>query len=65
MQALVRGHGVEAYGEARRREREAKTKVEAQTWNRVALAIAQKMDKRVGFRSFADGLANGLNRVRL
>ncbi len=48
-EALIREHGIEAYGEARRREREAKTKVEAQTWNRVALAIAHKTGKRVDF----------------
>ncbi len=29
-------------------EREAKTKVEARTWNRIALAIARKKDKLVG-----------------
>ena len=47
--ALMRQRGVLAYAEARRREREAKSRVEAQTWNRVALAIAHKTGKRVGF----------------
>ncbi len=48
-EALLRAHGVEAYSEARRREREASSITMAQTWDRIALAIAHKMDKRVGF----------------
>ena len=48
-EALVRGHGVGAYPEARRREREALNKTDAQNWSRVALTIARKACKRVGF----------------
>lgn len=48
-EAVMREYAVRAYAEARRREREAKSKVEAQNWNRVALSIAHKTGKRVGF----------------
>ncbi len=45
---IIRARGIEAYAEARRREREAKTKEEAKTWSRVALAIARNTSKCVG-----------------
>ena len=45
---IMRACGVQAYAEARRREREAKTREEAKNWSRVASAIAQKTSKRVG-----------------
>ncbi len=47
-ESIIRAYGVEAYAEARRREREAKTKDEAKNWSRVAMAIARKTSKRVG-----------------
>ncbi len=40
--------GVDAYPEARRSEREAKSRVEGKTWARVALAVAQKTSKNLG-----------------
>ncbi len=45
---IMRACGIQAYAEARRREREAKTREEAKNWSRVASAIAQKTSKRVG-----------------
>jgi hypothetical protein len=48
-EAVMREYAVRAYAEARLREREAKSKAEAQNWNRVALSIAHKTGKRVGF----------------
>ena len=47
-EAVLREYAVQAYAEARRREREAKTGDEVKTWSRVALAIARKTSKRVG-----------------
>jgi hypothetical protein len=44
----MREYPVRAYAEARRREREAKSKTEAQNWSRVTLAIAHKTCRRVG-----------------
>ena len=44
----MRAYALRAYAEARRPEREAKSKAEAQNWDRVALAIAHKTCKRVG-----------------
>ncbi len=41
-EALINERGVDAYREARRRERESKSKVEAKYWTRVALLVAQK-----------------------
>ena len=40
---------VRAHVDARRRERETKSKAEAQNWSRVASKIAQKTYKRGGF----------------
>jgi hypothetical protein len=48
-EVVMREYAVRAYAEARRREREAKSKAEAQNWSRVALKIAHKTGKRVGF----------------
>ena len=48
-EALIRHLGIEAYSDARRREREANSIKEAREWNRVALAIARKTCRRVGF----------------
>ena len=45
---IIQAYAVEAYAEARRREREARTEDEAKNWSRVALAIARKTSKRVG-----------------
>lgn len=47
-EAVMREYAVRAYGEARRREGDAKSNAEAQNWSRVALAIARKINKRVG-----------------
>lgn len=47
-ETVMRAYAVRACAEARRREREAKTKEEAQNWSRVALVIAHKTGKRVG-----------------
>ena len=47
-EALIRERGIGAYREARRRECEAKSKVEADNWTRVGLAVAQKTSKRHG-----------------
>jgi hypothetical protein len=44
----MREYAVRAYAEARRREREAKSKAEAQNWSRVALLVAERTCKRVG-----------------
>lgn len=72
-EAVMRAYAARAYAEARRREREAKTNAEAQNWNRVALSIAHKMGKRVGFdtatrmaadANFASGPESSL-RVRI
>ena len=46
--ALVRAFGVDAYSEARQRERQADGKATAREWGRVALAVARKTSKRVG-----------------
>ena len=43
---LMREYGCDAYGEARRREQELKSKLEAKNWSRAAQAIAQKTSKR-------------------
>lgn len=48
-EALIIDHGLDAYREARRMEREAKSEVEAKNWDLVALAVARKTGKRVGF----------------
>jgi hypothetical protein len=46
--ALVRGFGVDAYSEARQRERQADCDATAREWSRVALAVARKTGERVG-----------------
>ena len=46
--ALIGELGVEAYAEARRREYESSGDAIALRWNRVALAVAHKTDKRIG-----------------
>ena len=46
--ALIRDYGVEAYGEARRMEREANSLPESRNWSRVANAIAGRRDEPVG-----------------
>ena len=46
--ALILNLGVEAYAEARRRQREASSDAMAREWNRVALAVARKTSKRAG-----------------
>jgi len=43
---LMREHSCDAYGEARRREQEAKSKLEAKVWGRAAQAIAQETATR-------------------
>ncbi len=45
---LIAEHGVDAYGEARRRERECHGAEEAARWRRTALAIAKRTGKRIG-----------------
>ena len=45
---LVRGFGVDAYSEARLRERHADGLAERKQWSAVALAIARMTGKRVG-----------------
>jgi hypothetical protein len=47
--ALVHKLGAAAYSAARRREHEASSDAMAKHWHRVALAIAKKTSKRVGF----------------
>ena len=59
-EALIRDFGVDAYSEARQREREASSSAMAREWNRVALAIARKMGKRVGFDT-ASGMASDVD----
>jgi hypothetical protein len=46
--ALILDLGVEAYGEARRRERAARSDATAREWNRVALAVVRKTSERLG-----------------
>ena len=46
--ALLAEHGVDAYGEARRREWEAPGDEEATRWRRAAVAIAKRTGKRIG-----------------
>ena len=46
--ALIGELGVEAYAEARRREYESSGDAIALWWNRVALAVAHKIGKRIG-----------------
>jgi hypothetical protein len=62
-----------AYAEARPREREAKSNAEAQNWSRVALAIAHKTCRRIGFdtasrmaadANFASSLATCTQSIR-
>jgi hypothetical protein len=48
-EAVMRAYAVRAYAEARRRERDARSRVESQNWSRVALVIAERTCKRVGF----------------
>ena len=48
-EGLIRDLGVYGYSEARQREREASSIAMAREWNRVALAIARKTRRRVGF----------------
>src|SRR5208337_1814341 len=48
-EALIRDLGDYAYSEARQREREASSIAMAREWCRIAIAIARKSDKRVGF----------------
>jgi hypothetical protein len=46
--ALIRAFGVDAYSEARQRERQAQSAEATQEWRAVAVAIARKTGKRVG-----------------
>ncbi len=46
--ALIAGLGLEAYAEARQRERDANDLGEARFWDRVAVAIARKTCERLG-----------------
>ena len=46
--ALIRAFGVDAYSEARQRERRADSAATAQEWRHVALAIARRTGKKVG-----------------
>ena len=39
--ALVRGLGVDAYSEARHRERHANSAAKAREWGRIAMAVAR------------------------
>jgi len=48
-EALIRDLGLDAYSEARRRERAAGEEGTAEDWRRVALAIARMTGKRIGF----------------
>ena len=48
-EGLIRDLGVYGYSEARQREREASSIAMAREWNRVALGIARKTRRRVGF----------------
>jgi len=45
-EALINHFGVEAYSEARRREREASSDAIAEDWDRVALMVARKTEGR-------------------
>jgi hypothetical protein len=46
--AFIRDFGVGAHSVARRWERETHSLMMARVWNRVALAVARKMGKRIG-----------------
>jgi hypothetical protein len=48
-EALIRDLGLDAYSEARRRERASGEEGTAEDWRRVALGIARKTGKRIGF----------------
>jgi hypothetical protein len=45
---LILAFGVDAYSEARQRERQAESAPVAEEWRRVALVVAHKTEKRVG-----------------
>ncbi len=45
---LIAERGVDAYGEARRRERECQGAEEVTRWHRAAVAIAKRTGKRIG-----------------
>ena len=45
---MINDFGVDAYGEARRREHEASSDAMAKDWGQIALAVARKMSKRIG-----------------
>ena len=47
-EALIGYFGVEAYCEARRRERGASSEAIARDWGRVARAVARKTKRRIG-----------------
>lgn len=47
-EAFIHDHGVEAYGEALRMERESGTPQESRNWSRVAGAIAERIGRPVG-----------------
>jgi len=49
--ALINELGVEAYAEARRREYESSDDAIALRWNRVVLAVAHKIGKRIGLNT--------------
>jgi hypothetical protein len=49
--ALMGEFGEEAYAEARRREREANRDKTARDWRRVALVVARRTPRRVGFEA--------------
>ena len=52
-EALIRDLGERAYSEARQRESEASSDAIAKDWGRVALAVAQRMEKRIGIETSA------------
>ena len=45
---MINDFGVDAYGEARRREHEASSDAMAKDWGQIALAVVRKMSKRIG-----------------
>ena len=47
-EAMVRDFGAEAYYQARQREHEASSEAIAEDWGRIAMAVAQKVGRRIG-----------------
>ena len=60
---LVSDFGLDAYSEARRRERDANDLETARLWTRVALALAKRTDKRPRLRLRSNGDGRRLHSI--